>query len=168
MLTQERLKEVLSYDPVTGLFIWNHDRGGTAKHNSVAGTSHTKGYIKIKIDGKLYFAHRLAFVYVTGEFPKEQVDHLNNIRHDNRWNNLRLVTQEENQHNRKKSKNNTTGIEGVYWEKARNKYKVQIYINNTCINIGRYDTLEAAKEARENAKRIYHPTSPEARALSFM
>jgi hypothetical protein len=168
MLTRDRLKELLSYDSDTGLFTWNYDRGGTAFAGSIAGTLNTKGYVRIKVDNRLFSGHRLAFLYTNGEFPKEQVDHINNIRHDNRWNNLRLVSPEENQHNRKKSKNNKTGIDGVYWEKARNKYKVQIYVNNTCINIGRYATLEEAKKARENAKRTYHPTSPEARALSVL
>ncbi len=129
MLTRERLIELLSYDLLTGLFIRNKSRGGSFKKGTIAGsltTGRNAGYIAIQIDGKSYKAHRLAFLYMTGYMPKNQVDHKNHIRTDNRWDNLREVTRGENAKNQSIPKSNTSGIAGVYWNKNSKRWCAQI------------------------------------------
>ena len=91
MITQSELKELLNYDPATGVFTWLVSRG-RVKASSVAGHVHSRGYIVIMVDGRRHLAHRLAFVYMTGTFPDDQVDHINEIKADNRWINLREAT----------------------------------------------------------------------------
>lgn len=167
MLTQQRLKELLQYDPETGLFTRLQDKG-PSKKGTVAGTKRTKdGYISISIDYKKYQAHRLVFLYMTGTFPLKQVDHINRDREDNRFNNLRHVSPQENQHNNSLSKKNTSGVTGVSWNKGIKKWHAYIKVNYKRINLGFFNTIEEAKEARENAKVRLHPSSPEARALSM-
>ena len=128
-LTQKRLKELLRYNPGKGLFTWCKDRGGTARAGVVAGTEDGDGYVKISVDNKLYFAHRLAWYYVHGKFPDNQIDHVNGIRNDNRIENLRDVTNKENTSFLLARKNSSdayplgkTGVKGVcvHRKKCRN------------------------------------------------
>jgi hypothetical protein len=112
-LTQARLKEVLRYDPETGVFTWAVTRTKAAK-NAAAGGFSGRGYIVIGVDGVRHRAHRLAWLYVHGTYP-EQIDHENHIRHDNRLCNLRATNNTENHKNISKPSNNTSGIVGVSW-----------------------------------------------------
>ena len=99
-LTAEWLRAVLDYDPKTGLFHWRIDRGGRkARIGALAGSFDATGYIQIMIDGKNYKAHRLAWLYVTGNWPIGDIDHLNGERANNRWSNLREATKSINQQN---------------------------------------------------------------------
>ena len=122
MLTLQRLKERLSYNPDTGIFVWN----ATKKQ---AGTKNSR-YIQIAVDKKIYYAHRLAWFYVFGCFPELSIDHINNDKKDNRLANLRLVTVSQNNQNRGKQSNNTSGYKGVSWAKKSQKWEA-------CIKIGR-------------------------------
>lgn len=140
MLTQSRLKELFTYDPETGLFSRNY---GTRK---VGGLT-AKGYVAIYVDGKLYLAHRLAFLYMTGEWPKEHVDHKDEVRTNNRWNNLRDCTRSENFRNVGARKNSKTGVKGV--SKCKTGYLVMF-----CV--GTYKSLEEAKRAYEKMAVLYH------------
>lgn len=167
MLTQQRLKELLHYDPETGLFKWIVSRRGVPKKGSVTGWYDKDGYHLITIDYKRYQAHRLAFLYMTGTFPTDQVDHINRIKDDNRFDNLRLVSNLENGHNKSIHKNNTSGVTGVDWYKQKKKWRARIRVNYKQIHLGLYGTIEEAKKARDNAKIKLHPSSPEARALSL-
>lgn len=124
-LTQDELKELLHYDPDTGVFTWKVSPTNNVKVGDVAGCRYPEGYIKVHFKGKPYRAHRLAFLYMTGEWPKDQVDHINHIRDDNRWRNLRDVSHQENHRNMTRQKNNTSGVTGVYWEKAKKKWCAQ-------------------------------------------
>ena len=99
-LTVERLRELLSYDPATGKFLWRVGRQ-CMRAGAVAGATEVQGYRVIKIDGKIYKAHRLAWLYVTGEWPPEEIDHKNTDPQDNVWSNLRLATHSQNQANAK-------------------------------------------------------------------
>ena len=117
ILTQERLKEVLNYDPETGVFVWVVKPSKSIKIGNVAGSDHTTGYRHIAINRKIIKSHRLAWLYMTGAFPPDQIDHINRIRNDNRFVNLRAVTRSENQHNSGKRKNNTAGYKGVSYRK---------------------------------------------------
>ena len=103
-LTAERLREVLRYDPVTGVFVWLVDKTNKTRTGGLAGDGKTADrYIRIMIDGHRYLAHRLAWLYVTGAWPVAQIDHANGASRDNRYANLREATQQQNCGNRKKT-----------------------------------------------------------------
>ena len=156
-LTQERLKELLSYDPETGLFSNLTRRGVRAPKGGVAGTKNHKGYIAILIDKKIYLAHRLAWLYVYGEFPEKTIDHINEIKDDNRIINLRSVTNSENQQNISILKiTNTSGFRGVSWNKKIKKWAATISINGKSSHLGSFNTAEEASEVYLKAKRKFH------------
>jgi len=143
MLTQARLKEIVKYDPETGFFIWLVSRKRSL--NGIGGRAdipHHKGYRQICIDGKNFVAHRLAWLYMTGEWPKELIDHKDGVKDNNIWINLREATSSQNRYNTKVGKNNMSGIKGVY--KAKNKFK-------SYICLGTFDTKEEAAQAYKEA-----------------
>ncbi len=144
-LTQKRLKELLHYSPDTGVFTWLVTRGRYTKTGSVAGGWNGTGYRIISIDGKRYLAHRLAFMYIKGSFPKDQTDHINKVRHDNKWSNLRESTQRQNHENRR---NNNKFI-GVKWHKWGGLWEVTSpRVSGKQIWIGMFKTHLAACNAR--------------------
>ncbi len=108
----ERLRELLSYDPQTGLFVWRVDHRKHALAGTIAGNVHQHGYRVISVDGRQYHAGRLAFLYMTGRWPIETLDHKNRVRDDDRWTNLREATFSLNQANRRSR--NPTGLKGAY------------------------------------------------------
>lgn len=144
-LTNEQLKLIINYNPDTGIFTWKFSV--KRMRDKIAGTKTKKGYIAIHVRKRRYYAHRLAWFYMTGEWPKEIIDHENNIQDDNRWVNLREATNAQNLRNRGKSKNNTTGYKGIH--KNRNGYMVRI-----CI--GTYKSLEEAAVIYKKAIKVYH------------
>lgn len=152
MLTQERLKELLSYDAETGEFTWKTKRGRTTNGVS-AGTIHSSGYMIIQLDKTKYGAHRLAWLYCYGETPSNMVDHINRVKLDNRIANLRLASESENQMNSKLSRNNTSGYKGVSYNKKSKLWRVNIANKGRYIYIGQFKTPEEAnikaKQARE-------------------
>lgn len=160
MVTQERLKELLDYDPGTGIFTWRVSCG-TAKAGSVAGTVRPDGYVAIQIDRKPYLAHRLAWLYVHGEFPTDQIDHVNRVRTDNRIENLRLATNAENAQNMSKYRTNTSNVVGVCWNKRGGNWVAFIWLNGKKIHLGLFDTIEEAAAARTAAKAKLHTFHPE-------
>ena len=158
-LTQERLKELLSYDPATGMFVWVKSEKGR-KIGEMAGCNHSRGYLRIRIDGKDFLSHRLAWLYMVGAFPSDQIDHINRIKNDNRFINLRAVTNMENSHNSGKRRSNNSGYEGVHYDKSRKKWFAQIRVNRIRHFLGRFPTSEDASAAYLVAQRIYHPAAP--------
>lgn len=156
ILTQDRLKELLSYDPKTGIFRWRVYRSQGARAGDIAGGYIGKGYLGICVDNKAYRAHRLAFLYVYGRFPAHTIDHINQVKDDNRIDNLRDVTNGENQMNAKKYRNNTSGITGVYWCKRRERWKARIGVKGTLIHLGSFLDIEDAKKVRSQAKIKYN------------
>jgi hypothetical protein len=156
MLSQQRLKELLEYNPENGLLIWVTQRGKGVKKGSVAGTKQN-GYIQIKIDGKLYKAHRLAWLYVYKEFPENEIDHINEIKDDNRIVNLRLATKRQNMQNISNPRaDNKSGYLGVCWHNRYKKWYAQISINNKKKYLGYFNTAEEASKAYIKAKRLHH------------
>ena len=147
MITQCELKEVLDYNPDTGVFTWKKNCRNRAVVGSVAGYKDNYGYICIKINRKTYKAHRLAYLYMTGNFPKNSIDHINHIKDDNRWANLRDATNSQNQSNKAKPKNNTSGYKGVTWNKRDENWRAKINCMNKTIHIGCYTTPQEASEA---------------------
>ena len=122
-LNQSRLKELLAYDPDTGVFTRLVKSNRNVRIGAVAGTCDSKGYGQISVDGKLYRAHRLAWLWMTGAWPVAQLDHRNGVRHDNRWENLREATNGENNQNAAIRSNNTSGFMGVCWDSHRKDRK---------------------------------------------
>jgi hypothetical protein len=126
-LTHAKLKELLNYDPITGLFVWNVDRNQKVLAGSQAGRIEGHGYLEIVINRVRFRAQRLAWFYMTGQWPIDQVDHKNNIRLDNSWDNLRAANQGENQCNLGPRSNNKLGIKNIF--KTKNGYRVEIKKN---------------------------------------
>lgn len=151
MLTVERLKQKLIYNSETGVFTWKKGRG-PVKAGSTAGRLHNQGYIRIAIDYKDYLAHRLAWLYVYGEWPKNEIDHINGVKTDNRIINLRQATREENCRNVKVHKRNRLGIKGVSERiDCRLRFVANIRINGLVTCLGHYETAEEAKAAYDKA-----------------
>lgn len=142
-LTKENLISILDYEPSTGLFRWNKESCKRLVKGAAAGTL-DNGYIMIGIDRKQYRAHRLAWLYVYGYMPVEQIDHVNGIKTDNRIENLRLATHGQNCANRKKQSNNTSGYKGVCFIKSIGKWRARIGYNNKKIDIGFFDNPKDA------------------------
>jgi hypothetical protein len=152
--TQSFLKTFIHYDPDTGAFTWILRFKRNFVDGKPLGFKNPKGYLLINFFGTIYRAHRLAFFYMTGEWPKSQVDHENNIKHDNRWLNLRRADNQLNHYNLNKPKNNTSGAKGVKKLKT-GKYEARIKFNQKEIHIGTFDSLEKASDAYFNkAKEI--------------
>jgi hypothetical protein len=150
MLTQSRLKELIHYDADTGVF---------TRNGKVAGTIRSDGYRKICIDGQQFYAHRVAWLYVHGVLPT-YIDHIDRDPSNNKIANLRVVSRSENQHNRVKSRNNTSGYKGVTYFKRTGRWRAQIWAGNVNRYIGYFDTAEEASAAYQNAAMIFHPTRP--------
>ena len=149
-LTYDRLIQLLNYDSTTGNFCWIA-KSSPACNNVKLGmpitTISPDGYIKIVIDGVSYKAHRLAWLFTYGEFPKQIIDHVNQNKTDNRISNLREVSYTGNALNTKKISN----AKGYYWYKKTNKWKSQININGKRVSLGYFDTENEAKEVYKKA-----------------
>ena len=155
MLTQAELKSKLHYNPETGIFTWLETSSLKMRHGDVAGHKNEKGYIVITINGKIYRAHRLAWIYMN-ETLSCCIDHINTIKDDNRISNLRLATLNQNSFNKKLSKNNTSGVKGVSWNKLTKKWTARIKINNKQITVGAFSDIELAKKVIMEARIKYH------------
>ncbi len=155
MLTQERLKELLSYDPVTGDFTWLVDRKGVRAGDRAGGVC-PLGYVSLQVDRKRYLAHRLAWLYVNGAWPAGMIDHKDRNRSNNVFSNLREATYAENNINSPARPNNALGIKGVHRLKYPNRpFLAQIKINGDVKRIGRFDTAEEAGAAYQAAARMH-------------
>ena len=165
MVTVERLRELLAYDPETGVFTWRMRPSvrSRAKPGDRAGRSRTKGarYSQIQLEGQQMLAHRLAWLYMTGAWPSLEIDHINGDGFDNRWANLRLASRAENMQNLHKAQTES-GRVGVHW--SRGAWSVRIKVNGHGRYIGRFQDLNAALEAHAEAKRLYHTFQSEPRA----
>lgn len=163
-ITQAELKEILYYDEFTGYFMWLKSKGPRAQAGSRAGSKdkklNGKTYIRICCNGVIYYAPRLAVLYMEGSFPPEEIDHISGDGTDNRWTNIRKVSGRENSKNARLHSNNTSGCSGVTFHKATQKWLVRIG-NNTggpTNHVGVYPTKEEAIAVRKVAEkeREYH------------
>jgi hypothetical protein len=169
MLTQAILRELIDYDPETGVLtyrprgrewfksdrsckVWNIRFAG-----KVAGGNCGYGYLKVGLDGRLIRAHRLIWLWMTGEWPENQIDHINHVRDDNRWANLRSVTQQENLKNRTVTRANTSGIPGV--RRENKKWRAFIGVAGRLHYLGIFSEKDHAIAARHAAETKYgfHP-----------
>ena len=169
MLTQKTLTEALDYNKVTGLFTWksrppshffqskkrtstNISNNWNSRHSGrIAGSINCCGYVGINIFGSIIGAHRLAFLYVEGILPSKSVDHLDGNESNNSYSNLSIAGQLLNGKNCKRSKNNSSGFNGVYQNANKKKWVVKIKVNYKSITVGTFDTIEQAVSARIHA-----------------
>ena len=142
MLTASRLRELLRYDPETGLFTW-HTRRGRIAAGSVAGVIGGEGYFVIRVDYRLHLAHRLAWLYMTGEWPQATVDHRDTDRTNNRWTNLRDASYGQN--NANSVKPNRTGLKGI--KRHGHRYVAQISVGGINRHLGCFSSPEEAHAA---------------------
>jgi hypothetical protein len=164
------IPSVLAYDPETGLLIWKVNRG-PAKVGDIAGCEFTdnagKKYRVLKLRQKMQYAHRIAYVLMTGNWPKGQVDHIDGNGLNNKWDNLRDVTHSENSKNTRKQTRNKSGCTGVIWDKVNSKWFVYIRVNGVMRNLGRYSCKDEAVRVRKQSevKHGYHPNHGSDRPL---
>lgn len=153
--TLERVKELLDYDPETGVFRWRVTYGGRIAGN-VCGTTGPDGYINIGLDRKIYKAHRLAWLFMFGVWPHNHIDHKDGDRGNNRINNLRVCTQNQNNKNARKRTDNKSGFKGVSRKAGWRKWVSQCQSDGKKIHIGYFDTAEEAALAYDETVRRLH------------
>lgn len=154
-VTQDLVREILHYDSETGIFTWkSRKRSGGVALGSVAGTI-KDGYIRIKILNKAYRAHRLAWLYVHGEWPSSRLDHKNGIKNDNRLDNLRLCTHAENIWNSKIPITNTSGYKGVCFNIGHKKWQASVTVKGKRLNLGYFDDPSTAHQAYVSAAKSH-------------
>lgn len=155
-LTAERLRELLAYDPDTGEFRWIIRPTPRIRPGSLAGCVTRKGYLYIRYEDRGYMAHRLAWLYVYGEWPKERLDHRNGVKLDNRIDNLRAATNAENNQNHSRpNRNNRSGFLGV--SRNRAGWQAAIKVDHTRHHLGTFGSPEEAAAAYIRAKHHFHP-----------
>jgi hypothetical protein len=155
-LTADRLRVLVSYEPATGLF-YRLQPSSWAKAGDVCGSKNAKGYLEFNVLGRLYRAHRLAWLYVHGRWPDGDVDHIDGNKENNAISNLREVSNRKNSENRRRAnKNSASGALGVRLRKASGKFEARIRVDGRLKYLGVHETQEAASNAYINAKRQFH------------
>lgn len=156
VVSYARAAELLEYNPETGEFTWKVYLDCARRRHGMSGKKacsvNADGYISIMIDGRNYPAHRLAFLLVTGYFPDKQVDHINHIRDDNRWENLREFDHIQNSRNLAMPRHNTSGATGVSWFRSGGKWRAYISRDRKQINLGLFEDFFDAVCARKSAE----------------
>jgi hypothetical protein len=148
IISQATLKQILSYDAKTGVFTW-------LKSGKVAGSLLPHGYLRITIQSKGYYAHRLAWLYCHGKWPAKNIDHINQQKNDNRIANLRDVGQSQNGHNQNVRRNNTSGCKGVSFDTKSKKWAAYMMLNRKKLSLGFHSSLALAVTARKQAEQKY-------------
>jgi hypothetical protein len=157
MITADRLRELLRYDQGTGQFTWasRTSPSSRAKVGDLAGTPNNRGYLYIKVFKVTYQAHRLAWLYMTGDWPRNEIDHIDLNRGNNSWSNLRESTRTQNNANRSACANNKCGLKGVDYRRKIKKWRAQIAIGGKKIHLGSFCTPEDAHAAYVAAAEKY-------------
>jgi len=167
MITQKRLKEVLNYNTETGIFTRLISTTIAVKVGDIAGRIKKNGYSEIMVDSKRYPSHRLAWLYVYGEMPKNEIDHIDGNPRNNSINNLRECNRFEQHQNRASSKSGSSKYLGVYWHKTSNKWAAQIRSNKKSFHLGFFETEESAFNAYCSAKKLFHTFNPIPREVNL-
>lgn len=153
-LTHERLVELVNYDAETGEFSWRQTRSG--RRSGTFGFVEKNGYSRVCIDGERYLLHRLAWFYVTGKFPVNQLDHIDRNNGNNRFFNLREATSSENNMNVGVRQSNSSGATNIWYEPDRMKFRVGVKARGKTHYAGRFDTFDAALVARNDLVQKLH------------
>lgn len=158
LLTSAQLKEILHYNPDTGFFTWVKSVGQRAQKGRIAGSKVPGGYIKIKVLQKIYFAHRLAWLYMTGSWPENEIDHVDNNPSNNVFSNLRAATKSENAQNRGNRKGTVSRFKGVRFDLQRNKWLACIWLNDLKKEkrIGFFSSEDEAAKAYRAEAEVLH------------
>jgi len=154
LITQSKLKDLFDYSPVTGMFTRLVTTSNKSKVGKVITALDSGGYVTVMIDSINYRCHRLAWLYMEGCWPN-QIDHDDHDRANNKWDNLKEKSQQDNCRNMSKSKANTSGVTGVTWDKAKNKWAAQISIERSNVSLGRFVDKFEAICARMSANNTY-------------
>lgn len=157
-ITFERVMETLVYDQYAGTFTWRIDRG-CVKAGTATGTpgSARNGYLRIYLDGRSYSLHRLAWLYVFGEHPSGEIDHIDGNKLNNKISNLRVLDRSKNQQNlRCAHKDNATGFLGVSFNKKNRKFTAHITIKGENRYLGSFFCAQEAHSAYLEEKRKHH------------
>ncbi|HGO4161871.1 TPA: HNH endonuclease [Serratia marcescens] len=150
------IKNILHYDATSGLFTWKVDRNNRTRKGMASGSKNKDGYIEISTMGRVHMAHRLAWEMYHGVRPRNEIDHINGVRDDNRIINLREATRSENNRNKVVNKSSTSGIKGVTYHKQHRKWSSRIFVNGKNKNIGYFNTKEEAADAyRKEAIKLH-------------
>lgn len=160
ILTADDVRRLFDYDPGTGEFTRKVRTARCVRVGGRAGSVHPRGYVHIKIGRYSYAAHRLAWLYVHGEWPRGQIDHVNGQRSDNRLSNLRVCAQSENQQNTTLLRESASGLRGVGWHKASGKWRARISVAGVTKNLGTFPDRASAVAAYLQAKRVCHAFQP--------
>jgi hypothetical protein len=158
-LTQARLKQLLRYDHLTGEFVWRVRRSNVSS-GTVAGGSyrHPRGYVLIGIHGTKYLAHRLAWLYVHGRWPSDELDHIDGDTSNNRLSNLRECNRTLNSQNTVRDVGRTSKHPGVHWDAAKGRWSARIRVGDgRRIFLGRFDDEREAADAYLRARAEHHP-----------
>ena len=156
IITQNELKQILHYDQDTGIFTWIKRTSIRIMVGKVAGSLTNTGYFCIRINGRIYLSHRLAWLYMHGSLPKKLIDHINLDRKDNRISNLREATQSENMRNSGLKKSNTHGVKGVSLDKRDMVWFARARVNSKVIYLGRFKTKEEAAKVYDDFIKLHH------------
>lgn len=165
-LTAARLREVLSYSSETGLFTWLSPTSNRVRRGEVAGRKNGNGYIRISVDGRSYYAHRLAWLHEKGSFPPSELDHSDGNRSNNRLANLRPATHGQNGQNQPLRVTNTSGKHGVSWSRTRRKWAAYIWAMGAKKHLGLFSEKAAAAAAYLEAKSRMHQFQPVPRDIN--
>ena len=152
-MTADQLKRLLHYDAPTGVFRWRVPRkNGSILPWSIAGSCDGRGYVQISVCKKRLKAHRLAWLYMTGEHPPQEIDHRDGVRTNNAWANLRGASHKQNAENIKLRGDNTSGFRGVCFDKRRNSWVAKVEHHGKQFNLGYFDTAESASDAAKKKR----------------
>lgn len=157
-LTAGHLRSILDYEPTTGVFVWKdgfRNKRRTSMSGQKAGHHSRIGYTLINIDRSIYFAHRLAYLWMTSDWPPSRIDHINRDKTDNRWCNLRAATPSQNGANRDAPPLNTSGYKGVSWAPWAKKWRAEIRCNGARFRLGYFDSPELADAAYRSAADLH-------------
>lgn len=160
-LSHERLIHLLTYDPETGVFARRVATRGHRAGEACGWRDEAEGYARVKVDGVSYAAHRLAWLYVTGAWPKDEIDHVDLDGFNNRWRNLRPATRGQNQQNRRLRKDNRSGFAGVTFDEQAGKWRARISVGGRQIFLGHFDEVAPAASAYRDAKSRLHTFNPQ-------
>ena len=154
-LTFTQAHKLFEYDPDTGALLNRVHRHRKARAGEEAGFINVRGYRVVKINNYVYKAHRIIWFMQYGDWPVDQIDHIDHDKTNNRIKNLREATNRENSRNQKLSIRNTSGIIGVCWDKWANKFLATIRVNGKLIHLGRFDDISSAAKCRNDAEVKY-------------